>query len=382
MPLHIPVLVPAPVPRMVATPTPRPTLMPEPELVTPTPQPSPALRDLAEKRYMLQLINQERGKAGVPPVVLGNNPAAQIHAEASLAGCASGHWSLDGLKPWMRYSLAGGYHYMKENVAGNSYCVTAEDGFRRLTDHEEYVRRLMAGWVGSPGHRATMVDPHVTKVSIGLAWDTYDAFGVQVFETDYVEYEQSPTLEDGVLRLAGRVSNGAILRSDRDLGVRVYYDPPPRSLTRGQIARTYSVTLGVWAASLRYPAPPGMFWPNDESSRTLPRGICLSPYDVPESAQPPSSYQESKRFYKQARADCQALLARPGPTIQAPLVTARVWHTDHDRFRVEADLQDILARHGPGVYTVLVGADALDGERVFVSWHSVFHEVPRPTGYD
>ncbi len=169
----------------------------------------------------------------------------------------------------MRYSLAGGYHYAKENVAGISYCITPQDDFRRLTDHEEEVRRLMAGWVGSPGHRNTMVDPDLTKVSIGLAWYTYDAFGVQMFETDYVEYEQVPTLEDGVLRLAGRVSNGATLRSDKDLGVRVYYDPPPRSLTRGQIARTYSVTLGVWAANLRHPAPPGTFWPNDEFSRTL-----------------------------------------------------------------------------------------------------------------
>ena len=33
---------------------------------------------------MLELINAERVKAGVPPVVLGDNVAAQLHAEDAL----------------------------------------------------------------------------------------------------------------------------------------------------------------------------------------------------------------------------------------------------------------------------------------------------------
>ena len=58
---------------------------------------------------MLELINDERVSAGLNPVVLGDNAAAQLHAEASLENCFSSHWGIDGLKPYMRYSLAGGY---------------------------------------------------------------------------------------------------------------------------------------------------------------------------------------------------------------------------------------------------------------------------------
>ena len=68
-----------------ATATPKPTDTARP---TDTPPPvaalSPDLRHIEEKRYMLELINAERKKAGVAPVVLGDNIAAQLHAESSL----------------------------------------------------------------------------------------------------------------------------------------------------------------------------------------------------------------------------------------------------------------------------------------------------------
>ncbi|MXY47079.1 MAG: CAP domain-containing protein [Chloroflexi bacterium] len=46
---------------------------------------------MTEKQYMLALINAERKKAGVSPVELGDNIAAQLHAESSLANCFSSH---------------------------------------------------------------------------------------------------------------------------------------------------------------------------------------------------------------------------------------------------------------------------------------------------
>ena len=41
---------------------------------------------------MLQVINAERTKSGLNPVVLGDNNAAQLHAEAALENCFSSHW--------------------------------------------------------------------------------------------------------------------------------------------------------------------------------------------------------------------------------------------------------------------------------------------------
>ena len=47
---------------------------------------------------MLKLTNEQRQTAGAPPVKLGSNPAAQLHAEAALKGCYSAHWDKVGSK--------------------------------------------------------------------------------------------------------------------------------------------------------------------------------------------------------------------------------------------------------------------------------------------
>ena len=77
---------------------------------------------------MLEKINFERTKAGVPIVELGDNVAAQLHAESALENCYASHWGIDGLKPYMRYSLAGGYQSNAENGHGSDYCITSSDG--------------------------------------------------------------------------------------------------------------------------------------------------------------------------------------------------------------------------------------------------------------
>ena len=62
---------------------------------------------------------------------------------------------------------------------------------------------------------------------------------VQHFEGDYVEYDQVPTIAEGVLTLSGKTMNGVRFNDAGDLGVHVYYDQPPYSLTAGQLSRTY-----------------------------------------------------------------------------------------------------------------------------------------------
>ena len=88
---------------------------------------APHQRFLDGKQFMLGLINEERKKAGVPDVSLGDNNAAQIHVENSISDCVSGHWGTDGLGPPMRYSLAGSYQSNGENASGYDYCLTDED---------------------------------------------------------------------------------------------------------------------------------------------------------------------------------------------------------------------------------------------------------------
>ena len=157
---------------------------------------------------MLELINAERTQAGLPPVVLGDNVAAQLHVEAALENCIASHWGIRGLKPYMRYSLAGGYQSNAENTHGSDYCIKDSDGYRPVDSIEQEVLDAMEGWMDSPGHRRNVLDKWHRKVNIGLAWDRYNFTAIQHFEGDYVEYDRLPTFENGILHLSGRIANG------------------------------------------------------------------------------------------------------------------------------------------------------------------------------
>ena len=179
-PTMIPPSTPAPALVLAKTPTPEPsetpTLLsvptPVPPSPTPTPTPvvSPDLQHILEKRYMLELINAERTKASVQPVVLGDNVSAQLHAESSLDNCVASHWGIGGLKPYMRYSLAGGYQANGENGHGSDYCIKASDRYRPIVSIEQKIRDAMNGWMNGPGHRHNILGKWHKKVNIGLAW--------------------------------------------------------------------------------------------------------------------------------------------------------------------------------------------------------------------
>ena len=104
-----------------ATPMPTPlvpTPIATPQVVTPSAQLAPHLKHIELKRFMLELINAERGKVGLNHLDLGQNNWAQLKADAALRGCHSSHWELSGQNPWMRYHLEGGYQSIGENVGG------------------------------------------------------------------------------------------------------------------------------------------------------------------------------------------------------------------------------------------------------------------------
>ena len=371
--------VPASTPAPAGTPTPTHTPAPAGTPATtsaPSSAPAPNVRHIEEKRYMLQLINEERIRAGVAPVVLGDNVAAQLHAESALENCFSSHWGIDGLKPYMRYSLAGGYQSNGENGSGRDYCVTASDGYRGLASIDEEIRETMDGLMNSPGHRANILRTWHKKVNIGLAWDRYNIIVAQHFEGDYVEYDQLPSIEGNVVAMSGTVKNGVIFGGEQDLGVQIYYDPPPHALTRGQVSRTYCYDRGLQIASLREPLTGNSYYIDDEFTKTSKP--CPDPYDVPTDAPAPRSHDESHQFWQAAYDASQAMGEQ---VIIVPWVTARSWRAGETSFEVSADIGDLLAQYGDGVYTIMLWGK-IDGEDVVISEYSIFHGVTSPDTYD
>ena len=329
-------------------------------------------RHLEYKEYMLSLINDERRRAGLKGVTLGDNTAAQLHAEASIKTCTSSHWGVDGLKPYMRYTLAGGSAANSENIGGLNYCYTAEDRVTRLVDIENELDDMMSGWMESKGHRDNILDPFHKKVNIGLAWDDYNIVGVQHFAGDYLEYSSRPVIHEGLLTLRGRLKNQAAALHTDDLSVNVYYDPPPQTLTRGQLSRTFCYDEGMMIASFRPPISGG--WIYEEHEFVQDGTSCPNPYRISENAPSPTSPEEALDLSREAYE--RSASGFPDVSI-VKWVTARRMQTEQGSLHVVADLSALLNSFGAGIYTVSIWAK-LGSEDIRVSSYSIFHGVAVP----
>ena len=324
---------------------------------------------------MLELINIERARVGAGPVALGVNDAAQLHAESNLANCVSSHWGVDGLKPYMRYSLAGGYQSNGENGLGLDHCYGFGDSVQGIGAFRDEVEEAMQVWMESPGHRRNILEPTYRQVNIGFAWDRINYYAVQHFEGDYIAYNALPTIENGRLSLRGTLKNGAGILGRYDFGVQVYYDPPPHTLTRGQLSRTYCYNNGDLVASLRPPPGGNAYYTTHEFTQAFEP--CPNPYHVPPDAPGPRSADEAHRHWQEAYDASQS---RPSVMRTIPWITAQSWRVSGDSFDVVADIGNITRQYGAGVYTVTVWARLMGDDEV-LSEYSIFHGITPPDGY-
>ena len=331
--------------------------------------PAPTEESIEKARQrMLEMINEERARAGLKTVAMGSNGAAQIHAEDMLAGCFSSHWGLDGLKPYMRYSLAGGTQYNAENISGLSYCVGSN--YVRIDPVNE-VSETMNGLMSSPGHRDNILDPNHAAVNIGIAADSRNMMVVQQFEYDYVDFGMEPTISGTVLSFALDIKNLEEYADGYDLSVSLYYDSPPRDLTRGQVSNTYCYEAGTTVAFFAPPLTDGSYYVENES--TIFGFGCQDPYDLPSSIPAPASPEDASRIHGAAK------MASVPYEYAVPFVTAMEWSVHGDHFEFAADVRDV--ERGPGVYTVTVFVHGDGSKYIPITDYPMFHGMQRPNGY-
>ena len=308
------------------------------------------------REYMLALINAARQEAGLSPVALGNNDAAQQHATAMLEHNFVGHWSMDGLPPYARYTRAGGVNYVSENTAGS---VLQEGLTYRPHTPQESIDNLHQGFMRSPRHRANILNPWHKEVNLGLACSEFACSVAQHFAGDYVEFSAAPAIspEDNGLSFAGSLKEGFILES-----VQVWYDRPPHPLTLGQLDVTHSYNEGERPATfLLKPAPAGCFYSAAALAPVAFRwNAATNPYDVPpEQSRVISTIQLRPPLYPKSRL--------------VPWTQTDQWQVDGPDFAVAANLSATLAEFGPGIYTVYI-LGVKDGEKVALTNYSIFVE--------
>ena len=295
-----------------ATPTPEP-----PKRATPT----PLSEDLIQ--MALRRINQDRDAHDVPPVILGSNPAAQLHAEDMLEHNYLGHWWVDGRKPYMVYTQTGGTSYVSENVASIGWtdreweergCDSAlvrcgvSSPVSAISEMHQFMvyNDAHADW----GHRDNILGKRHRAVNIGIGTNGKRVTLVQHFEGGAAVASAPPALSSNN-RLSLEVEK-------REPGLRigevvtVYYDSPPAAQTPRDIDRLDSYCLG--------------------GSFTAQCGEPVASIFAP----PPPGYSY--------------------PALQTYEVVARSWRETDSRFTFQADMGTRLNKSG--VYTVVVWRDS------------------------
>ena len=270
---------PTPTPTPAATPTLTPTATPTPAHASEQQLTAGEVREL--RVYALELVNRDRADHGLPPVVLGLNDAAQLHAEDMLDHNYLGHWWVDGRKPYMVYSETGGTSYVSENAASSGWTderwessncdgplvdcrVAAPRDAIESAQRDMMYDDAQANW----GHRDNILRASHRAVNVGVAFNGRRVTFVQHFEGGAVEAHAPPSLSrDGALALSV---------AKREAGIRagavvtVHYDPLPIPRTPARIERLdsycvgggFSTACGDPAVRILEPPEQGYFYSN------------------------------------------------------------------------------------------------------------------------
>jgi uncharacterized protein YkwD len=128
------------------------------------------------RQYMLGLINKDRAKGGLPPVVLDEvaTRAGQQHTDEMASYGYEGHWDLQGRQPPQRYTEMGGQDFVAENAygllwdPGRKYRLSPNQFFQK-EELDEIERSFINEKPPMDGHRKNILDPDHTAVGIGLS---------------------------------------------------------------------------------------------------------------------------------------------------------------------------------------------------------------------
>jgi uncharacterized protein YkwD len=139
--------------------------------------------------YALNLVNSDRRTRNMQEVMLSRITSAQQHAQDMLSSHYLSHWNLKGLKPYMRYTLAGGRGAVAENIAFQGIReINSEDDIKqaiKLFEWEMMNDDSKANW----GHRDNILNPNHNRMGLGIAFDSHNVFFVQDFEDDYITWK-------------------------------------------------------------------------------------------------------------------------------------------------------------------------------------------------
>jgi Cysteine-rich secretory protein family len=222
------------------------------------PQTTKYNRNLSDNyKHAIAVINTDREKHKLLPILLSNNRAAQSHAEDILRRKLLSHWTTDGMKPYMSYSINGGTGYVKQNVSYVGISNSSIDPIRSIDDLEYAMmyKDSESQW----GHRDNILDKYHTHVSIGIAYDDFYFAFVQNFEDNYVHLNKPIIQPDSRNRKNIEIS-GSIMNNNKLESFSIFYDEVPSRFLYEQHKNDRSYGLGKFIAAIVKPLPSNYYY--------------------------------------------------------------------------------------------------------------------------
>jgi uncharacterized protein YkwD len=201
----------------------------------------------AAQKFMLSLINRDRKKAGLSPVVLDEaaSKAGLRHARDMTANGFTGHIGMDGSVPEQRYTESGGVHFVQENAAclfdakPRKLALAPRFDAQKLA---ELQKMFMDEVPPNDGHRRNILNPQHNRVGIGLAQPegVNQPCLAQEFVDQYGTFEALPkeTKPKAKLRIAGTIAEPLAFGG---IGIGKSPLPRPKRVEEVSGARGYAI---------------------------------------------------------------------------------------------------------------------------------------------
>lgn len=205
---------------------------------------------------LLELVNEERAVAKVRALAMDElaTQVATKHAVDMATAQFFSHWGRDGLKPYHRYSFAGGTEATQENLsaADSNWSMKLSN----LKQDTAYLHvRLYQQKPPNDAHRKTILAPQHTHVGFGIAFDQLRLRMVELFVAKYVKIRpvKRKAKPGSQLFISGKLLDRRFVLSH----VEVCYEPMPKppELSWLRQPRPYSVPKDCAVLQQRMPPP-------------------------------------------------------------------------------------------------------------------------------
>ena len=193
----------------------------------------------AERAAVVSRLNQARAQAHLPALAYDSllERVGDAHSREVLDDKVQGHFALSGVPPYLRYLLAGGTGFHQENASSFSSSrpvVRAQLAAILMTS----VERMLEEVAPHDGHRRTILDPWVTHVGVGLAWDGGEVRASQEFAT-LLAQELTPLPTSTTPRSAVMMT-GRLRKPWQPAAVEVLWEELPHARTAAELRNVHA----------------------------------------------------------------------------------------------------------------------------------------------